>query len=60
VNCPTKFNRVEWVFGRILRATFGDLPGDPVNRERAGTTVFGCKIVLSAILAQSLMIVNFP
>ena len=37
-----------------------DAPGDPANRASAGTTVFGGMTVLSAILAQSLMIVNFP
>jgi hypothetical protein len=35
-------------------------PGDPENNARAGTTVFGGTMVLSAIFAQSLMIVNFP
>lgn len=35
-------------------------PGEPENNAKAGTTVFGGMIVLSAILAQSLMIVNFP
>jgi hypothetical protein len=35
-------------------------PGDPENNASAGTTVFGGTIVLSAIFAQSLMIVNFP
>lgn len=35
-------------------------PGEPANSERAGITVFGGTMVLSAILAQSLMIVNFP
>jgi hypothetical protein len=35
-------------------------PGEPEKRVRAGTTVFGGMIVLSAILAQSLMIENLP
>jgi hypothetical protein len=35
-------------------------PGEPEKRVRAGTTVFGGMIVLSAILAQSLMMENFP
>jgi hypothetical protein len=35
-------------------------PGEPEKYDKAGTTVFGGRIVLSAILAQSLMIVNFP
>ncbi len=36
------------------------VPGDPANSARAVTTVFCGMTVLSAILAQSLMIVNFP
>jgi hypothetical protein len=36
------------------------LPGEPEKRERAGTTVLGARTVLSAILAQSLMMVNLP
>ena len=35
-------------------------PGDPPNSANAGTTVLGGMTVLSAILAQSLIIVNFP
>jgi hypothetical protein len=35
-------------------------PGEPANSESAGITVFGGMTVLSAIFAQSLMIVNFP
>lgn len=37
-----------------------DVPGEPAKRARAGTTVLGGITVLSAILAQSLIIVNFP
>lgn len=35
-------------------------PGEPENRARAGMTVFAGMMVLSAILAQSLMMVNLP
>jgi hypothetical protein len=35
-------------------------PGEPEKRARAGTTVFGGMIVLSAILAQSFIMVNLP
>ena len=38
----------------------GDLPGEPPKSESAGMTVLGGTTVLSAILAQSFMIVNFP
>lgn len=41
-------------------AFVGYLPGDPENNANAGMTVFGGTMVLSAILAQSLIIVNFP
>ena len=37
-----------------------DVPGDPAKSASAGTTVLGGMTVLSAILAQSLIIVNFP
>lgn len=36
------------------------VPGAPANRASAGMTVLGGMIVLSAILAQSLMMQNFP
>lgn len=36
------------------------IPGLPENRAKAGTTVFGGKMVLSVILAQSFMIANLP
>ena len=35
-------------------------PGEPEKRARAGMTVLGGMMVLSAILAQSFMIVNLP
>ena len=35
-------------------------PGEPLNTARAGTTVFGGRMVLSSILAQSLIMQNFP
>ena len=35
-------------------------PGEPAKSAIAGTTVFGGTTVLSAILAQSLMMVNLP
>jgi len=35
-------------------------PGEPEKWARAGTTVFGGMMVLSAIFAQSLIMVNFP
>lgn len=41
-------------------AVVGYLPGDPANNDNAGMTVFGGTMVLSAILAQSFIIVNFP
>ena len=37
-----------------------DVPGEPENSDSAGTTVLGGIMVLSAILAQSLMMVNLP
>lgn len=37
-----------------------DKPGEPENSDNAGITVFGGTMVLSAIFAQSLIIVNFP
>jgi hypothetical protein len=36
------------------------IPGEPENRDKAGTTVFGGRMVLSAIFAQSLIMVNLP
>ena len=36
------------------------LPGVPEKEARAGTTLLGSKTVLSAIFAQSFIIVNFP
>jgi hypothetical protein len=42
------------------RSSISAIPGEPENSDRAGTTVFGGRIVLSAIFAQSLMIVNLP
>jgi hypothetical protein len=35
-------------------------PGEPAKRVNAGMTVLGGMMVLSAIFAQSLIIVNFP
>jgi hypothetical protein len=35
-------------------------PGEPEKKVSAGITVLGGIMVLSAIFAQSLMIVNFP
>lgn len=35
-------------------------PGEPEYRVKAGITVLGGMMVLSAIFAQSLMMVNFP
>ena len=37
-----------------------DRPGEPEKSAKAGMTVFGGTIVLSAIFAQSLMIANLP
>lgn len=37
-----------------------NVPGEPAKNDSAGMTVFGGTTVLSAILAQSLMIVNLP
>jgi hypothetical protein len=42
-----------------MHASYGR-PGEPENSARAGMTVFGGTIVLSAIFAQSLMIANLP
>ena len=36
------------------------IPGEPAKNDKAGMTVFGGTTVLSAILAQSLIIVNLP
>jgi len=36
------------------------MPGEPENSDSAGTTVLGGIMVLSAILAQSLTMVNLP
>lgn len=38
----------------------GHVPGEPENNDSAGTTVLGGIMVLSAMLAQSLMMVNLP
>jgi len=35
-------------------------PGEPRNTAKAGTTVFGGRMVLSSIFAQSLIMQNFP
>lgn len=35
-------------------------PGEPRNTAKAGTTVFGGRMVSSSILAQSLIMQNFP
>ena len=35
-------------------------PGEPRNTAKAGTTVFGGRTLLSSILAQSLIMQNFP
>jgi len=37
-----------------------DWPGEPEKRDRAGITVLGGITVLSAILAQSFIVVNLP
>lgn len=42
-----------------LQDVFGR-PGEPEKSARAGMTVFGGTMVLSAIFAQSLMIANLP
>jgi hypothetical protein len=44
----------------IVSRVLSHAPGEPANRVNAGMTVFGGMTVLSAIFAQSLMIVNFP
>lgn len=44
----------------LQRRKFLDQPGEPENSDNAGMTVLGGTMVLSAILAQSLIIVNFP
>lgn len=47
-----------FAFGK--RGEGGHVPGEPENSDSAGTTVLGGIMVLSAILAQSLMMVNLP
>lgn len=47
------------IYNQILRRVIS-APGEPEKSERAGMAVFGGRVVLSAILAQSLMMVNLP
>lgn len=44
----------------LVSAHSSNSPTDPLNMDMEGTTVLGAMIVLSSILAQSLMTVNLP
>lgn len=53
-------DKTTYSVSKTLFAACVGLPGEPANNASAGTTVFGGIMVLSAIFAQSLIMVNLP